>query len=183
MKSNPFLSADPSLKLSIENTGGELVSEKLFLKELGAIGKGVFAKEKYLKGEIVVTFDGPAMNYLEITDENRTIQISSDLFRGPSGKFDDYVNHSCEPNCGLVVNGEQMDVIAIRDIAEGEEITFDYSTDTNLDDGWLMDCCCGSSICRGKIGDFSDLPLELQQKYIALGIVPDFILKAKKAQK
>jgi len=36
----------------------------------------------------------------------------------------DLVNHSCDPNCGLV--GAVL-VVAMRDIEPGEEITFDYA--------------------------------------------------------
>lgn len=46
------------------------------------------------------------------------------------GSFTRFVNHSCEPNCKTekwTVHGEtRIAVVALRDIAEGEELTFDY---------------------------------------------------------
>lgn len=46
------------------------------------------------------------------------------------GSFTRFVNHSCEPNCKTekwTVRGEtRIAVVALRDIAQGEELTFDY---------------------------------------------------------
>lgn len=55
-------------------------------------------------------------------------------------------NHSCQPNTGY--NG--LDVVALRGIRSGEELTLDYATflDENMEP---FDCQCGTSVCRGKI--------------------------------
>ncbi len=56
------------------------------------------------------------------------------------------INHSCDPSAWL----EGLDVVARRDIAEGEEITLDYATFCNE----LMppfECRCGTAACRGVI--------------------------------
>lgn len=98
---------------------------------------------------------------------------------GPSGKLDDYVNHSCDPNSGLVINNINVILIAIRNIKKLEEITWDYST-TIDEDEWEMDCNCRSNICRGRIGDFKYLPEDIQRRYIKLGIVPNYILESLK---
>jgi hypothetical protein len=46
------------------------------------------------------------------------------------GSFTRFVNHSCEPNCKTekwTVRGEtRIAVVALRDITQGEELTFDY---------------------------------------------------------
>ena len=44
-------------------------------------------------------------------------------------------------------------------------------------DGWEMNCNCGSNNCRGKIRDFKYLPPEIQQKYLTLDIVPEYIAR------
>jgi len=56
-----------------------------------------------------------------------------------------YVNHSCNPAMLPVDTGLE---IAIRDIAQGEEITCDYS-EINLVNP--LNCRCGYSECRGTI--------------------------------
>lgn len=64
----------------------------------------------------------------------------------------------------------------MRDIKKDEECTFDYSTTMDEDD-WEMDCSCGSKNCRHQIRDFKYLPKKLQEKYIEMGIIPDYIVK------
>ena len=64
-----------------------------------------------------------------------------------SGGLDDLVNHSCAPNLGLFpmvgAGGGDGDLflVARREIAAGEELSFDYST-SMVDEPWAMDCAC-----------------------------------------
>lgn len=73
-------------------------------------------------------------------------------------------NHSCDPN--LWWSGDEL--VALRDIAAGEELTYDYATDGSagvLGPAALLRCNCGSMRCRGLIeaGD-RHIP-ELQRRY------------------
>jgi len=95
---------------------------------------------------------------------------------GPSGEVDDFFNHSCDPNAGLKITVTKAVLIAIKDISPGQEITWDYSTTMDEDD-WEINCNCGSNNCRGKIRDFKYLPPEIQQKYLTLDIVPEYIVR------
>ena len=71
--------------------------------------------------------------------------------RGNAGRF---LNHSCEPNCETqkwMVNGELcIGIFALRDVAAGEELTFDYNFERYGDNP--IKCYCGSSKCGGWIG-------------------------------
>lgn len=46
------------------------------------------------------------------------------------GGYARFINHSCEPNCGVekweVGGEERCGIFALRDIHDGEELTFDY---------------------------------------------------------
>jgi D-alanine-D-alanine ligase len=55
-------------------------------------------------------------------------------------------NHSCDPNTKF--NG--LDVLAIKDIHKGAELTLDYADflDENMEP---FECQCGTSNCRGTI--------------------------------
>ena len=75
--------------------------------------------------------------------------------------LDNYLNHSCEPNLGFV-DGTLVH-IALRDIEEGEELLWDYSTSMN-EPGWSLPCYCGSSQCRGRIQSYCDLPDAWREK-------------------
>jgi len=66
--------------------------------------------------------------------------------------------------------------MAIRNIKEGEELSFDYST-TMDEDGWEMDCLCGDPACRNKVRDFRHLTPSLQDRYISLGVVMPYIVR------
>ena len=57
-----------------------------------------------------------------------------------------YLDHSCEPTA--VIRGRE--VIALRDIAEGEPVTFDYNT-TEYDLAEPFRCNCGSARCVGMV--------------------------------
>ena len=72
----------------------------------------------------------------------------------------DFVNHSCEPSGGL--RGEAV-LVAMRDIKEGEEITFDYATTECIDGEW--ECLCGTPACRGTIRGTDWKLLSLQERY------------------
>lgn len=144
-------------------------------------GKAVYADTDIRKGEFVCEFTGPVCTMCEYKNmhdplNNHYLQIDEDLFMGPSGNADDLINHSCNPNGGLVYRDGRIEFIAIRDIRKGEELSFDYST-TMDEDCWEMDCLCGEENCRGKVRDFKHLPQELQEKYIALGVVMPYIVK------
>ncbi|MBU0459203.1 MAG: SET domain-containing protein [Nanoarchaeota archaeon] len=148
--------------------------------EQSKLGKAVFANKDFKKGEEIIEFRGKIFDYNEIDDnsyeDEHCIQIGKRTYIGPSGELDDFINHSCNPNSGIKVIGKRVILITIKDIKEGEEITWDYSTALN-EDHWEMDCMCQSKNCRKRIRDFKYLPKEIQQKYIKLGIVPKYILE------
>lgn len=57
-----------------------------------------------------------------------------------------YLNHHCEPNAGL----RERLLVALRDITEGEDVTFDYnSTEWELAEPFA--CTCGSPRCVGVV--------------------------------
>lgn len=145
-------------------------------------GKGVFAQRKFFSGEKILEFHGKTFTFEELPKPYESVsdhymQIGETLYMGPSGEFDDYLNHSCEPNSGIRGEGGALLLIAIRDIAPGEEITWDYSTHLHENFGWTMECGCASTNCRKVIGDFQHLPPELQKRYLNMGIVIPFIAK------
>jgi hypothetical protein len=133
-------------------------------------GRGLFAKAAIAKDEVVVVKGGYVLTRAQrdrIGEElgPSEIQITQDLFIGPTtpaaregGMM--HLNHSCEPNLGLQ---GQIVFVAMRDIATGEELTFDYAmTD---DEPYEMECRCGSKNCRGTITGFDWRKPQLQRKY------------------
>jgi len=60
-----------------------------------------------------------------------------------------FINHSCDPNCETEEVKGRVWITALRNIAAGEEITYDYRLYDGGEDECL--CNCGSSHCRGTM--------------------------------
>jgi hypothetical protein len=92
------------------------------------VGKGVFAKIAICKGQRIFRFSGQLISLQESIalgdDECYSVQVGPEEYLHPASPGM-YVNHSCEPNCGLTPG---LVLVALRDIAIGEELFFDYST-------------------------------------------------------
>jgi len=139
--------------------------EKLiYVKETPLKGRGIFAVRDIRKGEIISTFTGPRVKIERLGDfapevVDHLFNVGTDeylLAREPEVR----TNHSCDPNAGIV---RDVCLIAMRDIHKDEEITFDYSIIIN--DDWVLECLCGSPLCRKIIGKYRDLPQEIKVKY------------------
>jgi hypothetical protein len=146
----------------------------------GTHGRGVFAEEPIPAGARILGFTGPLLHYTETTPQTRALQIGPDLYIGASNAVDDYVNHSCEPNAAVRIEGTAAELYSLRVISPGEEILFDYSTTLDEND-FTMSCRCGSPSCRGTIGDGKDLPEPVWQRYKELGILPEYIQRSRRA--
>ncbi|MEK6888602.1 MAG: SET domain-containing protein-lysine N-methyltransferase [Nanoarchaeota archaeon] len=135
-------------------------------------GKGLFAFEKIKSGEIVVDFSTGPGKYLKTKDadkfyekgEDYMIQVDDGLFFAATNKKEledaDFINHSCDPNCGIK---DKLKIVAMRDIKPGEEITFDYAMCESSE--YKMKCNCGSPNCRREISGNDWKLKKLQKKY------------------
>lgn len=114
---------------------------------------GVYAIEAIHKDEAIAMWGGEIVRHEKFAAlperlRRLSLQVEEELFivalsEGPG----DYVNHSCEPNGGM---RGQIELVAMRDISVGEEITFDYA----MSDGSDYDeftCECGAPNCRGVV--------------------------------
>jgi len=66
-------------------------------------GKGVYSKVALPAGQIILEFKGEIIEKKNVKDYMEYLQITESTYLGLSGELDDYVNHSCSPNCGLLV--------------------------------------------------------------------------------
>jgi hypothetical protein len=60
-----------------------------------------------------------------------------------------FINHSCDPNCETGEEDGRVFITAIKNIAPGAEITYDYCLYDGGDDA--ATCNCGASSCRGTM--------------------------------
>lgn len=150
---------------------------KVSLKKTKKYGKGVFADQPIRKGEIIAVFDGPIYgdDFEDWTKDlqTHTIQIGKAKWRDSKG-LARYINHSCDPNCGI---RGLYKVVAMRKIEKGEQITWDYEM-TEKSDWWRMKCKCGSPLCRKVIGNYSNMPRKVRQKY--KGYISDWLTRKRR---
>jgi SET domain len=115
--------------------------------------KGVFAKENIGKDSVIFFLKGKITR----RPTKYTIQIGSSrhLASPAVSKTDDeldycwlYLNHHCDPSG--YINSEELTFRALRDIAAGDEITFNYLT-TESELAAPFTCTCGATNCFGLI--------------------------------
>ena len=125
-------------------------------------GNGVFAEKKIEAREIVLI----GIIEKELTaNHSHASQIGLDRFV-LHNEIIRTVNHSCNPNCGIKVNSTGAhDYVAIKDIVEGEEITFDYAMRNYTIQHFPLQCNCGSKQCRGEITGWKDLSVDKKKEY------------------
>ncbi|KAK4193025.1 putative histone-lysine N-methyltransferase, H3 lysine-4 specific [Podospora australis] len=90
---------------------------------------------------------GIGSSYLFRIDDNTVIDATK---KGGIARF---INHSCMPNCTakiIKVEGTKRIVIyALRDIAQNEELTYDYKFEREIGSTDRIPCLCGTTACKG----------------------------------
>lgn len=118
---------------------------------------GCYTNMPISKGAFVIEYTGPRLTVAE-ADERYAGQEETYLFGLEDGKqvIDGYgiaafINHSCDPNCQTTEDEDgRVWIFALRDIAAGEELTYDYGLyDGDEDDP--STCICGAKSCRGTL--------------------------------
>jgi hypothetical protein len=138
-------------------------------------GTGLIADEPILHGELVLHFEGKLGSDAETNAES--MQIDEDRFLQSTILVDDNLNHSCSPNCKI--DWDTLDLVALQDIAAGEEITVNYCTfEHDLlypDMDCRFKCVCGQSNCYGYVRGFHFLPRAEKERLRPL--LSPFLLK------
>ena len=143
------------------------------------LGKAVHAAQGFAEGDEIIRFTGRRFRADRVPSlmrgsNDRFVQVTPEHYMGPSGRIDDLINHSCAPNAGLRFGGSSVTLVAIRAIAPGEEIAWDYST-TLTQSNWHMICQCRSPECRRVIGNFATLAPERQEWFRARNLVAPYL--------
>ena len=130
--------------------------EHLLIKASPIQGRGVFAAQPIPVGGRVAEYVGEKISKSEslrrCQEENYYIFALNDewdIDGNVEWNMARFVNHSCEPNCEAELSDGQVWIIAGRDIAAGEEVTYNYGYD--LVDYREHPCRCGAASCVGYI--------------------------------
>jgi SET domain-containing protein len=126
----------------------------LILRQSRIHSYGCYTTRPIRKGRLIVEYVGEYLTYEQADDLYDDFE-NTYLFGLDGGKriIDGYgvaafVNHSCKPNCETDQIRGKMWIIALRDIAAGEELTYDYNLYDGEDDA---PCLCGAARCRGSL--------------------------------
>ncbi len=119
-------------------------------------GLGGFAVGPIRAGTLVIEYVGEAISKAESAgrcEAGNTFIFELDDERDIDGSAGwnpaRYLNHSCSPNCDAELINGHIWIVARRDIAGGEELTFNYGYD--WEDYREHPCHCGAPGCVGYI--------------------------------
>lgn len=141
-------------------------------------GYGVIALRPFEAGDIIVYGDGVVYSenddfddtyalLLYIPDEDEHGRSEPQLLLDLTDQTR-WINHACDPNTEVDTSWDPLTGaasawwVALRDIAVGEELTYDYAFSAPL----AEPCSCGTERCRGVIVDedeIADLPARLRR--------------------
>lgn len=126
-------------------------------------GKSLLATEEIPPGRTLFDFKG-IKKPLGVADP-KALQVDEQTMLESTREFDDYVNHSCDPNT-YVRFGKKIRLVSLRPIEPGEEVTFNYNTTEYdlIDQKVAFFCQCGSPICARNVRGYSYLSLEEKER-------------------
>lgn len=137
-------------------------------------GRGVFALADLAKGDCVVRYRGELISHAQADERYGDDGESGHTFLftlneqyvvdgNRRGNVARWINHSCMPNCQAVIEisaggdprRDRILIEAVRDIAAGEEITYDYGIVLAVPHTAAMKrlwpCHCGAARCTGTL--------------------------------
>ena len=140
---------------------------RIQVRRSGVHGKGVFALQDIAEGEVIIEYVGEVISWDEAqrrhphdpAQPNHTFYFHVDedhvIDANVGGNAARWINHSCAPNCWADEQDGRIFITALRDIAAGEELNYDYGLiiDERYTKKLKMEyaCRCGAASCRGTM--------------------------------
>ncbi|MCB9809908.1 SET domain-containing protein-lysine N-methyltransferase [Candidatus Peribacteria bacterium] len=133
----------------------------LELRTDSRFGRGVFTTQDIPKDTHLAGFYGEFSEAATPQDlpgdaAIYALQCGPTLWRdGDPHTLGRYINHSCEPNCGI---RGLYDVVAMRDIKAGEQLFWHYGMTDRQQIYMTADVCkCGSKHCQQRFVPYAEL--------------------------
>jgi SET domain-containing protein len=131
------------------------MSSRLFRVGRSTTGLGLFATKLIKQAAYIATYRGRRISAVEAElRERRGAKYMFELNRrwvidgSPRWNVARYINHSCRPNAKAVVRKGRIVFVALRSIAPGEEITYNYGRE--YFEFFFKKAGCRCKSCRGK---------------------------------
>ena len=150
--------------------------KKIWFKKKSSVhGRGLFASQNIKKGYQIIEYVGDKVTKRE-GDRRADKQINKAKKYNKNGmvyvfelnkRYDidgdvpynhaRLINHSCNPNCEVVIDNNHLWISAIKNIKKNNELSYNYGYSYDTDYGEHI-CKCGSSRCVGYILDEDHWP-------------------------
>ena len=129
-------------------------------------GFGAFAITRIAEGTRLIEYAGERLTpeqadarYPDNDDRHHTFLFAIDddivVDAAVNGNDARFLNHSCDPNCDVVIEDKRLWIETIRDVDPGEELVYDYAfvlPERHTPAAKRRyPCSCGSRNCRGTI--------------------------------
>ena len=127
----------------------------LIIRSSAIHAAGCYTTTEIRKGARVAEYTGPRLTKTEADQAYEASPITYLFGLGRGEMVIDghcmamFINHSCDANCETSEVDGRVWITAIRDIAAGEEITYDYCLYDGGEDEAI--CNCGAAKCRGTM--------------------------------
>jgi len=157
----------PDLDETRTSTQAKSGGRRIQVRRSGIHGKGVFALKPLRKGEVVIEYTGELITWREALrrhphdpkDPHHTFYFHIDDQRVIDAKYGGnaarWINHACRPNCEADEQEGRVFIKALRKIAAGDELFYDYGL--TVDERYTpalkkqYGCRCGTAGCRGTM--------------------------------
>jgi hypothetical protein len=160
---------------ALRGDGDSALGERVEVNEApdgGRFRARLVSRRRFAAGEVVAAI--PPHRVVD-APSYRSVQIAADRHIEDIGVLA-YLNHSCHPNVRIDV--ERLAVVALDDIAEGDELTFFYPA-TEWDMAQPFRCWCGAAHCLGWVAGAKAVPKQVLARY---GVAPHIARLAKLRQ-
>ncbi|MCX6789657.1 MAG: SET domain-containing protein-lysine N-methyltransferase [Candidatus Gribaldobacteria bacterium] len=122
-------------------------------------GRGIFAKKEIPNGTIVADYLGRLIKIAEEEDYEKHFGHYIMFYNDKASIVPQdikavgahLINHSCMPNCGVLLLQKHIVFVSLRKIFPGEELTIDYEVEQSPNENFQYPCFCKSLFCRGTM--------------------------------
>jgi len=113
-----------------ENHRAEMKNHHHFVVRRTATGLGLFTEKPIRRGDFVIEYTGKLIpnSATERMKGRYLFQVNSRWTVDGAGRenLSRYINHACKPNCQAFIRKMRILIYAKRNIAAGEELSYDY---------------------------------------------------------
>ncbi len=160
----PMYPMKPASTDSTQKPAGAAKGRRIQVRRSGVHGKGVYAVQAIEPGERLIEYTGQIISWDEALrrhphdpmNPEHTFyfqieggQVIDALYGGNASRW---INHACDPNCEADEQNGRVFIKALRAIAPGEELFYDYGL--TIDERYTpkvkkrYECRCGAPDCR-----------------------------------